>query len=146
MKRKNIYKAALALFVIGLISAGLVFQFVINKPHKNYEKARPAYIITAQELFDSFRNDRQVAEQKYNGTVVMLNGVLDKIEVTDDQVTGVFIFEQGMFGDEGIRCTMLPSHSSSLKSFDEGTEIRLKGFLAGYNETDVILEQCSVIL
>lgn len=146
MKRKKIIIILASMAIFGVLSAALIFRFVINKPHVNYEKARPAYIITAQELFDSFRNDRQVAEQKYNGTVVLLNGVIDKVEVANDQVTGVFIFDQGMFGDEGIRCTMLPAHSSTLKSISEGTEVRLKGFLAGYNETDVILEQCSVIL
>ena len=145
MKRKNIYKAGIVFFAIGLISAGLVYQFVINKPHRDFEKAKPAYIVSAADLFDSFRSDRDNAEKKYNGQVVLLNGKLSKIENADALVTGVFVFDQGMFGDEGIRCTMLPQHSSSLKSVPEGSEIQLKGFLTGYNDTDVILEQCSVI-
>lgn len=145
MKRKIIIKAAIALFVIGLVSAGLVYQFVINKPHRDYEKAKPAYIVSASDLFDSFRANRELAEQKYNGQVVMLSGKIDKIEVSESLVTGVFVFDQGMFGDEGIRCTMLPQHAPSLKSMDEGSDIQLKGYLTGYNETDIILEQCSVI-
>jgi hypothetical protein len=145
MKRKNIFKAAIALFAIGIISAGLVYQFVINKPHMNYEKAKPAYIVSAADLFDSFRSGRETAEMKYNGQVVMLTGKIDKIEVSENLVTGVFIFDQGMFGDEGIRCTMLPNHSANLKVVPVGSEVRLKGFLTGYNETDIILEQCSVI-
>lgn len=145
MKRKNILKAAIALTVMGLISAGLVYQFVINKPHRDYEKAKPAYIMSAADLFDSFRSDREEAEKKYNGQVVLLNGKLDKIEVSEALVTGVFVFDQGMFGDEGIRCTMLPKHSTNLKSMAEGSEVQLKGFLTGYNDTDIILEQCSVI-
>jgi hypothetical protein len=145
MKRKNILKAAIALFVIGIVSAGLVYKFVINKPHKDFEKARPAYIVSATDLFDSFRSDRELAEKKYNGQVVMLSGKLDKIETSEDHVTGVFVFDQGMFGEEGVRCTMLPNHSSNLKAIPEGSEVQLKGFLTGYNETDVILEQCSVI-
>lgn len=145
MKRKNILIAAIALITIGIVSAGLIYQFVINKPHRDMEKAKPAYIISATELFDSFRSERANAEKKYNGQVVLLSGKLDKIETSDDLVTGVFVFEQGMFGDEGIRCTMLPNHSSNLKSIPEGSEVQLKGFLTGYNETDVILEQCTVI-
>ena len=145
MKRKNIFKIAIALFVIGIVSAGLVFRFVINKPHKDFEKAKPAYIVSASELFDTFRSEREEAEMKFNGQVVLLNGKLDKIEVSDNLVTGVFVFEQGMFGDEGVRCTMLPNHSANLKAIPEGSEVQLKGFLTGYNETDVILEQCSVI-
>ena len=145
MKRKTLYKAAIALVLTGIISAGLVYQFVINKPHRNFEKAQPAYIVSAADLFDSFRSGREEAEKKFNGQVVLLNGKLNKIETTDDRVTGVFVFDQGMFGDEGIRCTMLPDHSSDLKAIPEGSEVKLKGFLTGYNETDVILEQCCVI-
>jgi hypothetical protein len=146
MKRKNIFKAAIVLALVGVISAGLVYKFVINKPHMNMEKAKPAYIISAADLFNNFRTGQEEAELKYNGKVVLLSGKLDKIEVTDNQVTGVFVFNQGMFGDEGVRCSMLPNHASGLKSIPEGSEIQLKGYLTGYNETDVILEQCSVIL
>jgi hypothetical protein len=145
MKRKTILIAVLVLFAIGLVSAGLVYRFVYNKPHRDFEKARPAYIISAAELYDSFRNMRTEAEGKYNGQVVLLNGKLDKIELSDSIVTGVFIFNQGMFGDEGIRCSMLPGHASKLKSIAQGSEVSIKGYVTGYNDTDVIIEQCSLI-
>lgn len=145
MKRKNIYKAAIALLAIGLVSAGLVYQFVINKPHRDFEKARPAYIVSAADLFDSFRSDRDNAEKKFNGQVVLLNGKISKVETSDELVTGVFVFDQGMFGDEGIRCTMLPQQASNLKSLPAGSDVQLKGYLTGYNDTDIIMEQCSVI-
>jgi hypothetical protein len=145
MKRKNILKAGLVLFAIGLVSTVLVYKFVINKPHINYEKARPAFIISAADLYNSFKSDRQQAEQKYNGQVVLINGKLDKIEVSDSLVTGIFVFEQGMFGDEGIRCSMLSNQASNLKAVTEGSEVQIKGFLTGYNDTDIILEESSVI-
>jgi hypothetical protein len=146
MKRKNLIIAAAALFVIGLVSAGLVYKFVINKPHENYEKAKPAYIISAAELYNSFQANRAEAEKKYNGQVVLLKGRLDKVEASDTMVTGVFVFDQGMFGDEGIRCTMLPKYSPVLKAIPQGTDVQVKGFLTGYNDTDVILEECTVVL
>ena len=88
---------------------------------------------------------RQDAESKYNGRVVLLSGKLDKVEETDSLVTAVFVFNQGMFGDEGIRCSMLPHHGSKLKSVPFGSEVSIKGYITGYNETDVILEQCSLV-
>ena len=145
MKTKRIIFTLVALSIVGVVSAGLVYQFVINKPHVNFEKAKPAYIISADDLYNSFKSDRQEAEKKYNGQVVMLTGKLDKIEVADNMATGVFVFEQGMFGDEGIRCSMLLDQVALLKSTPEGSQVRLKGFLTGYNETDVILEQCSIV-
>jgi hypothetical protein len=145
MKRKNIIIGFLSLTAAGIISATLVYQFVINKPHVNYEKAKPAYIVSAADLYNSFKSDRQGAESKFNGQVVLLNGKLDKVEVTDSLVTGVFVFEQGLFGDEGIRCSMLTDQVNRLETMPEGCQVMVKGYLTGYNETDVILEQCSII-
>jgi hypothetical protein len=145
MKRNTIIKIFAGLFLVGIISAGLVYTFVINKPHRDYEKARPAFILSAADLFNSFHSDRQEAESKFNGQVVLLFGKLDKIENDGSLVTGVFVFNQGMFGDEGIRCAMLPDYAAGLTNIPEGSEIRLKGYLTGYNDTDVILENCSII-
>jgi hypothetical protein len=145
MNKKSILITLAALFFVGLVSAGLVYKFVINKPHVNYAKAKPEYIVSASDLYNSFVTDRQTAEQKYNGKVVLLNGKLDNVDVTDSLVTGVFVFDQGMFGDEGIRCSMLADNSDALKSVSRGSEVRIKGFLTGYNETDVIIEECSLV-
>lgn len=145
MKRKTFLKIALGLLVTGIISAALVYQFVINKPHRDFEKAKPSFIVSASDLFESFRADKTLAESKYNGQVVLLSGKLDMVEATDNLVTGVFIFDEGMFGDEGVRCTMLPEHARIMKSLPIGSEVSLKGFLTGYNETDVILEHCSFV-
>lgn len=145
MKKGTIITIILSLFVIGVISAGLVYKFVINKPHENYEKAKPAFIISATDLYNSFQSDRTTAEGKFNGKVVLLSGKLDKIDLAESLVTGVFVFNQGMFGDEGIRCVMLGNHAQALKAIGPGTEVKIKGYLTGYNDTDVVLEQCSII-
>ena len=145
MKKRSLFKIFAGLFLIGIVSAGLVFKFVINKPHQDYENTRPAFILSASDLFNSFLTDRPTAEAKYNGQVVLLVGKLDKVENDGSMVTGVFVFNQGMFGDEGIRCSMLPGHAENLNVKAAGSEIKLKGYLAGYNETDVIMESCSII-
>lgn len=145
MKKKTIITGILILFVLSAISAGLVFKFVINKPHEDYEKTKPAFIVSAPDLFNAFTTDRAMAEKKYNGQVVLLSGKPDKTEVSETNTTAVFVFNQGMFGDEGIRCTMLPKFADMLKSIPEGSEVKIKGYLTGYNDTDVILEMCSII-
>jgi hypothetical protein len=145
MKRKSILITLAALVFVGLVSAGIVYKFVINKPHTNYEKAKPEFILSAADLYSSFVSDRPAAEKKYNGKVVLLSGKLDKVDVSDSLVTGVFVFDQGMFGDEGIRCSMLADNATKLKAIPQGSEIQIKGFLTGYNETDVILEECSIV-
>ena len=143
--KKLIIKIGIGGMLVGLIAALLVFRFVINKPHPDYEKIEPAYVLLAVDLFESYAGDRATAEGLYNGKIVQLNGTLSKIEKTDSLTVGIFVFDNGMFGDEGVRCTMLPQYAQVTGDFAEGSEVRIKGFVAGYNETDVILDKCSII-
>ncbi|MFU8843850.1 MAG: OB-fold protein [Bacteroidales bacterium] len=141
---KKWIKVLIGLFILGLIGAALGYKFIYNKPHKDYEKAKADFSVTADDLFYAYYNNRTSAEAEYNGKVVELNGILDKIETPGDLTIAVFVMEEGMFGDEGIRCTMLPNHSLEISNYI-GKNLTIKGFCTGYNDTDVILEKCSVI-
>ena len=142
---KTWIKIILGLFVLGIIAAVLVYFFVYNKPHPNYEKMDAAYTLTATDLYQSYTTNKTSAGTKYNGKVVALSGRLSKVEVTDSLTTCVFVFNKGMFGDEGVRCTMLPDNSDLAKKLQPDGEVRLKGYCTGFNDTDVILEKCSIV-
>ena len=137
-------KIIIGLVIIGILTAGLGYIFIYNKPHKDYEKAKPDYSITCQEIFSDYQNNRHVAEQKYNGKVVELSGFINKVETPESMTIAVFVLSDGIFGDEGIRCTMLLNHSENIMSY-AGKEVKLKGYCTGYNDTDVILEKCSIV-
>ena len=97
------------------------------------------------QLFSEYRNNRTSAEQTYNGKVLEITGDLSYTEQADSLIIAVFAIEEGMFGDEGIRCTMLPGHQEKTKTLEPGINVTLKGYCTGYNETDIILEKCSII-
>ncbi len=135
----------LVLFVLGLTGAGLVYKYIYNKPHRNFEMAKPDFVLPAKELFESYRNMRKDAEQKFNGKVLDISGKLKSVEVSDSLVIVVFTFAEGLFGDEGIRCTMLPKYNAEAEDLSPDAAIEIKGYCTGYNDTDVILEKCSLI-
>lgn len=137
-------KIFIGLVLIGIIAAGLGYKFIYNKPHKDYEKTKPDFSLTCQEIFSDYQNNRPVAEQKFNGKVVEISGFLDKVETPEAMTIAVFVLSDGMFGDEGIRCTMLQNHSENIMSY-AGKKVKLKGYCTGYNDTDVILEKCSIV-
>ncbi len=137
-------KIFIGLVLIGIIAAGLGYKFIYNKPHKDYAKARADFSLTSQELFAEYQNDRQVAEHKFNGKVVEISGLLNNVETPESMTIAVFAIQDGMFGDEGIRCTMLPDFAENITPL-VGKEVMIKGYCTGYNDTDVILEKCSVI-
>lgn len=142
---KTWIKLLLGAFVVGIIGIALIYVFIYNKPHPNYEKMVPQFTLNAQELFDSYKNNKPSAEKKYNGKLLEIKGKLEQVESQDSITIAVFIFGHGMFGDEGIRCTMIPKFNEDAKKLIPQGNIRIKGYCTGYNDSDVILEQCSII-
>lgn len=130
--------------IAGIIAALAVYKFVYNKPHPDYVKATPQFTLTAEELFHAFKSG-QASSQDYTGAVLQVRGMIQKIENTDSQVIAVATFDQGMFGDEGIRYTMLPEYQQEIQNMTPGQTVTIKGLCTGYNDTDVIMEKCSVI-
>jgi hypothetical protein len=129
---------------LGLISALVVYFFVFNKPHRNYAEATPDFDLRAAALFEEFRTNPEISSTKYNGKVLSVTGELNAVEQTDSLTIAVFGFEEGMFGSEGIRCTMIPELAGDVVKIAPGTMVTIKGLCAGYNDTDVILENCSL--
>jgi hypothetical protein len=68
------------------------------------------------------------------------------VETPDSLTIVVFALGEGMFGDEGIRLTMLDNHSQAAIALLKDASATLKGYCTGYNGTDVILEKCSIVI
>jgi hypothetical protein len=143
---KTWIKILIALFLLGLVAGALMYVFVYNKPHRDIAAAKPDFYLTAAELFDAFRNDQGAAELTFNGKVVQLEGVVDDKDTLDEIVILVFIFDDGIFGPEGVRCTMLPDWGERAMEFQVGDFVTIKGLCTGYTGVDVILEKCSVVM
>jgi len=140
---KTWIKIVLGLAVIGIIGAVMGYIFIYNKPHPDYEHLKADFTLQAQVLFDEFVTDNMAANQKYNGKMVELTGPITRMEITDSLTTAVFVFRQGDFGDEGIRCTVLPKFTEMAQNLQPGSVIKIKGYCTGYTG-DVIFEQCSI--
>jgi hypothetical protein len=138
-------KILLGLALLGVVALFLIYKFVYNKQHPDYENIEADFSVTAQDFYQEYKTNKEAASARYNGKVIMITGSLNKVEVVDTLVTVVFVFAQGDFGDEGVRCTMLPKYNDAGSKLQPDGEVKLKGYCTGYNETDVILEKCSII-
>jgi hypothetical protein len=141
---KKFLKITAIMAIIGIITAALLYIFVYNKPHPDYAKVRPKYTVEATELFQAFKTGLPQQSQKYTGMVIEITGNVDKIETVDSLAIAVMVFGEGPFGDEGIRCTMLPEFTQAVRSLSSDQPVRIKGLCTGFNDTDVILENCSI--
>lgn len=136
-------KIIIGFVALGVLGALFVWFFIYNKPHTDFERARPDFTMDAAELYEAFVNDTRAAEEKFNGRVLLLNGEVTLVEETSDMVIVVIAFSEGLFGEEGIRCTMLENHAEAALALQAGQEISIQGFCAGFTGSDVIMEHCS---
>jgi type II secretory pathway pseudopilin PulG len=141
---KKWLKVLLVLAVIGIIAALYIYFFVYNKPHRDIEKAKPDFTMQAEMLYNEFTSQKDSANTKYLDKVLEINGNLKSVEKTDTLSIIVFSFNEGMFGDEGIRCTLLPKYREMASDLKPNDMVTIKGLCQGYNDTDVILEKCSI--
>ena len=142
---KNWIKILVGVIIFGAIGAYAGYTFVYNKAHTDFEIANADFSMTARQLFDDFRNNTETAGAKYNGKVIEISGTINSVEKADSLIIAVFAFEQGMFGAEGVRVSMLPNHAESLQKHPLASALKLKGFCPGYNGTDVIIESGSLV-
>lgn len=134
-----------SLAIIGVIAAMLVYIFVYNKQQPDYSKAKPDFALNGAELFKEFRSNPVAAAEKYNGKVLSIEGNLNSVESTDSLTIAVFAIEEGMFGDEGIRFAFIPEFAAKIASTPPESLVTIKGYCTGFNDTDVIMEHCSLV-
>lgn len=130
--------------VVGIVTAVYVWFFIYNKPHRDYEKATADFTMTASSCYQQYANGSNEASD-LTGKVLKIEGVPSSIENNDSTVVIVFAFNEGMFGDEGIRCSMLSKYHTESTRINLTENISIKGYCTGYNGTDVILEHCSLL-
>lgn len=139
-------KIIATLAVIGLIAAGLVWKFYINKPHADIENTTPAYTLNAQEFWKQYNQQLKLSDSLYTGKVIEITGNLSKVEKTDSLVYLVFVMEPDPdFGNKTIRCEMLPKYNAEAGAATPNTLLKVKGFCSGYDQTDIKFNKCSII-
>ena len=136
-------KIILSFLILGVLGGAYVYFFMYNKSHPDYENMPVEVTISAQDIFLQCREDAKAAD--YTGKMIQLTGTPQEIETNDGVKTMVFVFEEGMFGAEGVRATFLPKYNDEVKALAMNTEMSLKAYCTGYNETDVVLEKASLI-
>ena len=133
------------LFVVGIAAAIAAYVFIYNKPHPSYDKLKADYTIQANILYNEFVMDAMTASAKYNGKMLNIEGILSETEVSDSTSIAYFVLEEGVFGNQGIRISMMPDYAAGLAKKNKGDQVTIKGLCAGFNDTDVILEHGSMV-
>jgi hypothetical protein len=141
---KTWVKALLIIGILGIAAAAVGYLYVNYKPHRNAENEEAAFRVSAMQLLNDYTTDETAANAGYLDKTGIVEGELSRVEDTGDQTIVVFALREGMFGEEGIRCTMLPDKAGQALELKPGGKIALKGICKGFNQVDVIFENCLI--
>jgi len=142
---KKIGLIVLVLLILIGAAAFVVYKYVYNKPHPDYIKEKTEIIIAAKRLWVDYSMNKDIADPKYTGKIIEVEGSIMRVETVGDMVIVVFAFRKGDFGDEGIRVTMLPEFHQAAKGINPFKKVKIKGLCTGYNDQDVIMENGSIV-
>ena len=138
---KTWLKLLIAVAILGIIAAFFVLRY-INKPQTDIEKATPAFSLTIDDLW---KHKDDLTKMKYLD-VLEITGKLSKVEDRDTVVNAIFIMGADPdFGDQTIRCVMLPKYKDATLLLKTGETVKVKGRCDGYNGTDINLIKCSLV-
>jgi hypothetical protein len=142
---KKIALIVFALIVLAGAAAFVVYKYVYNKPHPDYVEKKADLYIAAKRLWTDYSMNKAIADPKYTGKVIEVEGSIMRVETVENLVIVVFAFRRGDFGDEGIRVTMLPQYNQAAKGINPFKKVKIKGLCTGYNDQDVIMENGSIV-
>lgn len=142
---KKIRTAFFIILSIGILLLIYFYFFIFYNPASNFENIEPDYILSGKNLFNSYKNNRQKADENYTGKIIQIKGNLFKLEDYDTSIVAFFKYADGDFGEEGIRCTMLQEYNNEMRKFIRADFLRIKGYCSGFNAPDVIMNKCSIV-
>lgn len=140
MKKRIKILVVLGVLAVAVAAGG--YLYVNYKPHRNVENEKAAFRVNAMQMLTLFTTDEITANSTYLDKTGVVEGELSRLENNGDQTIVVFSLREGMFGEEGIRCTMLPGFEGQARELKPGEQLALKGICKGYNQVDVIFENC----
>ena len=134
MKKKWIFLTGL--FVCLLAAAWLYYNY--QKPRAGVAAKEAAYTITATELYNAFATNEAAANEKYNGKIITVNGIVTDVTKSEDAL--LVILKGSESG--GVSCSFTNNKHTIPRT---GSEVTIKGrctgFLMDVNLVDAVLIQ-----
>jgi hypothetical protein len=141
---KKIKKFSNTIFVIAvfIVLAIAIFGYLLyNKPHRDVQKAKVEFTISAPALLKEFETNPSGGTGKYVGKILLVTGKVESVKINPSSSSIQLSSDGGFFG---VNCSFNSNGSTDLLEIKIGSEIQVKGECEGYID-DVILNNCVLI-
>jgi len=119
------------------ILAGFYFY---NLKHKDLQKVKPDFVLTASDLLEAFETDENEATSKYVNNVIEVTGTILQIKSGENNTLSISLKTESDFSS--VICTLEGNPDLSVFNTDE--QITIRGECSGFL-LDVLLNNCVVV-
>jgi len=149
-KTTSMKKSRVIFLIIAVVLlAGILFVYrEYNRPNKVLSEVEAAVKIPASELSASYAGNDSLANLKFLGKIVEVDGIIKKVETPEDNISIIVV--GGKEAMSSVRCTMDSSFNRQSFSLVKGAPVSIKGICTGYNAdellgSDVLLNRCVIV-
>jgi hypothetical protein len=143
---KKILLITATVIVLAGIAVFVIYKYVSKeKPQAEFVDQKPDVQLRAKRLWTDYSMNKDIADPKYTGKIIEIEGQIMRVEEKEGKVIVVFAYRKGATSDEGIRVTMLPQFNRAAKGINPFKNIKIKGHCTGYDGIDVLMEDGSIV-
>ena len=145
MKKSKVFFLIVAIVLL----VGILYVYrEYNRTNKVLSEVEAAVKISAPELLASFASNDSLANLKFLGKIVEIDGILKNVETPEDNISIIVV--GGKEAMSSVRCTMDSSYNRQSFSLEKGVAVIIKGICTGYNAdellgSDVLLNRCVIV-
>jgi hypothetical protein len=124
--------------LLAIVLAALYAYREYSRTNADLSRVRPDVRIPALQLVSEFERNDSLANQKYLGKIIELEGPLKELEKTGD---GHFVLVLGNEGSmSSVRCSMDSAHTDRINSPAPGTLVVIRGACTGFRKNELLGE------
>ena len=123
-----------ALFLVGIGLGTFGYFSILNPPDRNVAKEKPAFELTADQLYDAFTSDEAAANTKFLDQVVQLSGTVSERSELPGGRAIIRLEITDLMG--GVSGEFAPENSSAIAKKAAGDPIVFKGICTGSSASD----------
>lgn len=137
MSTKKIFLFTLLILIFTIVGIGL---FLFFQPSKSYEKSKPDFFLTANQLVGAFSENETLANEKYLDGVIQIKDTVVSITKGKQGIVLISFIDPLL----GVTCAFNNMKPEDLIQVSIGSEISIKGRCDG-KLTDVRLSKCIIV-
>jgi len=131
-----------------LLTSILYIYREYNRGNKILSEEEPEIRISAHELSASFAQNDSLANLKFLGKIIEIEGIVKNIEMPDSNISVIIVSSNNEMSS--VRCTMDSSFNNKSITIEVGSPNTIKGICTGYNAdellgSDVLMNRCVIV-